>query len=945
MRDARFMRTLVVVVLVSAWSLADAKAADMKMFDYRDGRLDNGLRVITLEDFSCPIVSVQLWYHVGSKDEDPARQGFAHMFEHMMFRGTDRLGPTDHFDSIRRTGGTCNAYTSFDQTVYHETLPANQLELALWLEAERMSFLKVDQASFDTERKVVEEERRLGKNQPYGTVPEKVLAEVFKVHPYRWSPIGNIAHLRATAVQELRDFWTRYYVPNNATLVIVGAVTHARARKLAERYFGWIRRYDDPPRITAREPMPTESRSVEIQEENAPAPFVGLVYRSPRLDQQDLVPFQLLTTVLAGGNSSRLYRSLVAERQLAMDIINMNFPLEQDGVFAVGAVLSPIGARPERAMTALENEIERIRTAPVSPRELTKARNRMSKGIVAQNLRTDSKASMLGRAAVLEHDLSRVNHRLEDIGEVTADDLLRVAKVVLDPKHAIKGSIKGSMLKGLLAKLRKKKDPEEDARITAKPETEAPSPGRPGLTRPKDFPRTPPITKAPAFDLTCDYERHGLSNGLKILVVPNHEVPFVSIRLGLLAGAWTESKPGTASMAMSMLTKGTAKHTEGELADELETYAISLSGTGGMDTCSVSANCLTEQVDRAMALLAEVVLTPTFPPAEFDKLKKRQRTSLKINAAEPFYIASRELRRRLFDRHPYARTVTGEVEDIDALDVGDLRAWWSRYARPDMTVLIFAGDIEKDRAVKLAEKALGGWKAEGPKPDMKLPAIRRPADTHIYLVDNPKVTQTQIRMAQLGITRHDSGYFTSRVVSGYFGGAFNSRLNETIRVKKGLTYGARGGYSAQRFAGRFAVSTYTKNPSVPEALRAAFDELKRLQNEPPTEKELANTKSYIIGSFARQHETPQQVAGDLWLLESNNLPDDYMEKLIKTVSATTADDCIALAKKTVDPSRMVVVVVGPASELKEDLAKIAPVTVVDLNPSEEDNKVDRAKSE
>ena len=236
------------------WS---ADGAEVGHLEYRETVLDNGLRVITHEDFSCPIVVVDLWYHVGSKDEDPERQGFAHMFEHMMFRGTDRLGPTDHFDHIRRIGGSCNAYTSFDQTVYVQRVPANQLELVLWLEAERMSFLRIDQEAFDIERKVVEEERRMGLNAPYGTLLEEALAEMFALHPYRWPPIGKIAHLRAASVPELRSFWMEYYVPNNATLIIAGAVKHEEAQRLARQYFEWIPRAADPPRISIREPLPT----------------------------------------------------------------------------------------------------------------------------------------------------------------------------------------------------------------------------------------------------------------------------------------------------------------------------------------------------------------------------------------------------------------------------------------------------------------------------------------------------------------------------------------------------------------------------------------------------------------------------------------------------------------------------------------------------------------
>src|SRR5438067_1519315 len=223
-------------------------------------------------------VPVHLWYHVGAKDEQAGRQGFAHMFEHMMFRGTDRLGPEEHFKHIRRTGGSCNAYTAFDQTVYVQELPANQLELALWLEAERMGFLRVDQAGYDTERKVVEEERRLGLNRPYGTIPEKALAELFPGQAYGWSAIGNIAHLRAAAVGELRDFWQRYYVPNNATLVVVGGIKHDDVQQLAKKYFGWMPREADPPRVAAPTSMPFRGRSITLKDDNAPAPAAGLVW-------------------------------------------------------------------------------------------------------------------------------------------------------------------------------------------------------------------------------------------------------------------------------------------------------------------------------------------------------------------------------------------------------------------------------------------------------------------------------------------------------------------------------------------------------------------------------------------------------------------------------------------------------------------------------------------
>jgi len=495
------------------------------LFDYRQIKLSNGLTVITLEDFSCPIVAVQLWYHVGSKNEDPNRQGFAHMFEHMMFRGTDILGPTDHFSFIRRVGGTTNGHTGFDRTVYDETLPANQLELALWLEAERMAFLKIDQESFDTERKVVEEERRMRVNQPYGTLVDQLLPQLYKVHPYRWPPIGNIAHLRATSVPELRAFWTRYYVPSNATLIIVGAVKHEKAQRLAKKYFGWIPRYNEPPRITIREPEFKGPRLVTIKEDNAPAPGVGVIYHTVPIRDEDTVALEILTKILGGGHSSRLYRELVAQKQLAVGAESFMWSLEQDGLLAAGAVMPPFGSDPNKVLGIIKKHIARLRTEPVTKHELTKAKNQMLRSVVTQNLTIASKADTLGSAAVDIGDVSSVNRQIDEIRKVTRGDILRVASKYLAPKRALEVMVK----RNLLGALTKKRTDEENAPITGKREEVAPKPGRSGEVRPKDFPRKAPSAPISPAKLTPAYSSRVLNNGLKVLVVPNHEVPFVSV--------------------------------------------------------------------------------------------------------------------------------------------------------------------------------------------------------------------------------------------------------------------------------------------------------------------------------------------------------------------------------------------------------------------------------
>ncbi len=925
--------TLVICSIILFWgqcTFAQTVGVNADKFDYREVVLANGMRIISLEDFSCPIVAVNLWYHVGSKDEDPERQGFAHMFEHMMFFGTDVLGSTEHDNLIRKSGGTSNAYTTFDQTVYTQTLPANQLNLALWLESERMSMLKIDQTAFDTERKVVEEERRMGLNQPYGKLLEQAIPELFSNHPYRWSPIGSIPHLRAASVPELRAFWSKYYVPNNATLVVVGAVTHAEVEQLARRNFGWIPRQADPPRIAPPEMKPFEKREVTVTEQNAPAPLAALIFRGVPKSHPDVMAIDLMTTILGGGQdggeSSRIYRRVVAEDQSAVIAMATGISLEQDGIVAAAAVLSPLVGNADKVLTAIKEEIVRLQSEPVSDAELEKARNQKLKSLVTESLTVDSKAAALGQAAVIEGDVARVNTRLEQIRNVTTADIQRVAQTYMNPNHAITGKVKGNLL-GTLGNMLGLKGDKEDAPITGEPEVDPPPPGRPGVARPADRLTESPLAGPLKFEFDKDFEELTLDNGLKIIVVENREVPYISVQLGMDAGVWTEDKPGSAGMALSMLTKGTQTMTEKELATELETYAIDLSGSADMDSSAILVGALPEQIDRSMRLLSEIVLTNSMPAEEFTKLKKQVITGLAISENRPAEIADRELRRRLYGDHPYARSTTGTVADLKVLKLDDVRGWWQKFARPDMCTLIFAGDIDMAEAGSLAKKYFIEWQAAGERPALKLPELPEPSATHIYLVDNINV-QSEIRVGHRSLTRNDSDYFASRVVNGYFGGAFSARLNDTIRVKKGLTYGASGGFSTKKEAGEFVIRTFSKTASTIETLETIVDEIARLQSEPPDAKELENTVSYFLGSYASTRETSQQVANEIWSLRVVGLPDDYPQQLMSAVSSTTAEMCINVAKKHVKPEQLTIVIVGPAQTLKNDLEKIAPVTVV-----------------
>ncbi|HDS84696.1 MAG TPA: insulinase family protein [Phycisphaerales bacterium] len=902
----------------------DVSTTADRLFDYQLITLDNGMRVITVEDFSAPIAAVQVWYEVGSKDEQSDRQGYAHMFEHMMFKGTDRVSADGHFNTIRKVGGTCNAYTSFDQTVYIQTLPAHELELALWLEAERMAFLKIDQDNVDTERKVVEEELRMGENRPYGTLFKKIYGELFTQHPYRWTPIGNIAHLRATSVADLRAFWNRYYLPNNATLVIVGAVKHQDARQMAERYFGWIPAGPQPPRVSIEEPRPSIARTIVIDDENAPAGRVMMVWRTVPTGHPDETALDFLSEILGGGKSSRVYRRLVAEQQLAVEAGSWSQTLQQAGLFSIYATLSPTSEDYETVLAGLSEQLERIQQHGVTEDELEKARNQLLRNVVTATLSVESKARLIGTAAVTMGDVSRVNRLLDDIRAVTADDVRRVADEWLGKDRVFRFIVKKNEDGMLSARL-----DNDAAPITAEPERVSPPPGRPGVERPNDFPKTPPFAQSDPQIFDLPYRETTLGNRLKVLTVSNHKTPFVSVMLGLPNGAWTEHKPGLAAMTLEMLTRGTENYTEAELARKLDHYAVTLNGAADKDNATVSMSALTEHLEQGMDLMAEVVLKPTFAQDEFEKLLAQEITDLTIRRQDPRYVAETWFYKAVFGDHPYSRPIKGTPPQLERISSDDLKLWWRKFARPDQAALIFAGDITPRQAAALARKYFGQWETELVETGLILADIPQPGPNHILLVDRPGSAQAQLRVGHLGITRDQQpDYFYTLMAANYFGGSFNSRLNENIRVKRGLTYGAQGWFGALRMAGTFEISTFTRNESVMETLEVIFEQIAEFRTVAPTETEFNDTRSYLLGSFARNRETPQQIARDLWLIESQRLGRDYFKKLFGAIEAATPNDCIRITQKIVKPDKLTIVVVGDAAVLKERLETIAPVEIV-----------------
>jgi zinc protease len=429
----------VVVVAVSAapWLESPSAATRPPKLDYKISTLPNGLTVVLLEDHSTPIVHLQLWYHVGSKDERHGRTGFAHLFEHMMFKGSKNVETEQHPSTISGVGGQSNAYTTEDATVYWETVPAQYLPLILWLEADRMASLRIDESVFRTEREVVKEERRMRvENQPYGRLAELIYGQAFTVHPYKHPTIGSMVDLEAASIEDVREFYRTYYVPTNATLVLVGDFETPQALQLVEQYLGRVPKPSRAvPRDIPREPAPTKERRVRL-EEPWPLPAVVVAHPITYDGHPDSYPLHIASKILSDGQSARIYRKLVYEQQIALAAFGQGNIIEDPNLFFAVAIVQP-GRTVEEAEKALIAELERLKAEPVSAAELQRAKNQMARDYILGRESNQNKATHLGHAAVIHDDIKTADGEFDIFMNLTTADVQRVAKTYFTPQSRL----------------------------------------------------------------------------------------------------------------------------------------------------------------------------------------------------------------------------------------------------------------------------------------------------------------------------------------------------------------------------------------------------------------------------------------------------------------------------------------------------------------------------
>ncbi len=882
---------------------------------YEEFQLDNGLTVIVHEDRKAPVVGVAVWYNVGSKDEPKGQTGFAHLFEHLMFNGSENA-PQDYFQYLAEMGATdFNGTTNFDRTNYFQTVPRPALERALWLESDRMGYLlgAVTQEKLDNQRGVVQNEKRQGDNQPGGLVFYEILSTLFpEGHPYNHNVIGSMADLDAASMADVRKWFTDKYGPNNATLVMAGDVSVAEAKVLAEKYFGPIAR--GPVNTPKAADVPTLAQDVRtVMKDQVAATSVTRYWPAPGITSADLTALSVGAEILGGLASSRLDEVLVRDEQLAVGVSAGNFEFQRVGILSVGATVKP-GVDLAVVEARLDELIKQFIAEGPTEDEVRRAATSNLAGTIRgleQVGGFGGKAVTLANGEVLAGDASFYATQLERLAKVTPaevkDAMARwltkpAMTLVLEP-GARDAAYEEAASVGAAANASERDRSAETLTVTAE--------------RPK-----PAIDTVAELDFP-DVERATLANGMKVTYARRTAVPATYVAMAFNAGGAADpvDKRGLESLAMGLFDEGTAKLTGQDLAEASERLGANLSVGGGDDRSTFTLSALTANLAPSLDLLRQVMREPAFNPADLERVRTQTVTGIRQAMRSPQGIAQRTLTPELFGAaNPYGGVST--VASVTAITRDDLIAFKDSWIRPDNGEVFVISDKPLAEIVTALNGAFGDWKAPAAAKGTKaFTATQAGAGNRIILVNRPNSPQSIITGAQVTpLDAGDPAFIAFNSANNSLGGNFLARLNMNLRETKGWSYGVRGATQARENAVIYAISGGVQADRTGDSLAEMIRETKAfLTDAGVTAAELDRNIASEVGALPGRFETSPAVLG---AMQSNALygrPDDYQETLASIYRSQTTDSLDAAARAGIKTDQFVWVVVGDASTVRAQL--------------------------
>lgn len=890
---------LTLLLTITGSTAIHAQAPDIDI-PYQKFTLDNGLRVVVHEDRKAPVVAVSVWYHVGSKDEKPGKTGFAHLFEHLMFNGSENYND-EYFIPFEQVGATgMNGTTWFDRTNYFETVPTPALDMALWMESDRMGHLLgvIDQTKLDEQRGVVQNEKRQGDNQPYGLVEYRVLEGLFpEGHPYRWSTIGSLEDLNAASVEDVHEWFKAYYGAANTVLVLAGDIDAETARPLVEKYFGDIAA--GPP-LTRRDAwVPKLPKNVlESMHDQVPQTRIYRNWAVPGRITAEADQLSLAATILGGGRTSRLYQKLVQELQLATSARVSLQRQELASMFELQVTLQP-GVSETEVLPVIDTELQRFMQDGPTTEEVSRAQTRINAGVIRgleQVGGFGGKAVALARGELYAGDPGFFLTSLQRINEAKAKQLRDTTREWLNSGYY---------------------------QITVHPFPEYST-----VETNADRSQLPQVGPLPDLEFP-EVERGQLRNGMPVVFARRDAVPVVEVQLSFDAGyaADTGGVLGTASFATAMLNEGTENRTSLEISSEAESLGANIGASSGLDTTQISLSALTSNLDDSVELYADVVRNPAFRDADIDLLRKRWLAQIQQEKAQPLGIALRTLPPLLYgDQHAYGIPFTGSgTEDsINQLTSDTLSNFHRDWLRPDNGVVFVVGDTTLADVTKVLNKHLGDW--QGPRNPVPTKQVAQVADVQqakVYVIDKPGASQTVILGGQLAPPTGTPDNLAIVAMNEIIGGIFTSRINMNLREDKGWAYGAFTFMSNAKGQRPWVVYAPVQTDKTRESILEIQKELDNyLLSAPATEDELQKVKNNNTNSLPGQFETAGAVLGALQNNHIYNRPADYIQNLTNNYRALNLEQVQAKAGDVLHPDRLIWVIVGDRSEIDAGLAEM-----------------------
>ncbi len=901
---------------------------------YETFTLPNGLRVVVHTDRKAPIVAVNLWYHVGSKDEPAGRTGFAHLFEHLMFNGSENH-KGEFFEPFELVGATNqNGTTNQDRTNYFENVPTTALDMALWMESDRMGHLlgAIDQATLDEQRGVVQNEKRQGENQPYGQVWEKLTRAMYPVsHPYHHSVIGSMNDLNAATLDDVKTWFRTWYGPNNAVLVLAGDIDAATAREKVARYFG-----DIPATPTMAQPKVDPARHAadtrETMQDKVPATRIYRVWNVAQVGTADIDRLQLLAQVLGGSKASRLDKRLLHGDKL-VDSISAGVDASQLGSGFIVMATVKNGVDPARVEAAIDEEVKKLVAEGPGAAELAQAQTVMRASFIRGIERIGGfggKADALAECTVYTGDPGCFRETLKNWAEATPAVLQATAgKWLATGSHTLVV------------------EPGERTPLAEEPSV-TPAPFTLPAADPKYRTLASTVDRAKGVQVPTEFpelkfpvlQHATLKNGTKVILAERHDIPVVQFSYEFRRGAAADpaGKLGLASFAMNMLDEGAGPLDSLAFANAVESEGAVVKAGASLDGSNVYLSALKENLDPSLDLYADMLRAPRFDPADIDRVKATTIAGIKQEKARPNGAALRVLPPLLYGTgHPYAIPFSGSGTEagVASLTRADLAGFERAGLRPESATLIVAGDTTLKEIVPLLDKHFGDWKGEGAAPAaLKLAEVARPARPRVYLIDQPGAVQATIFAGELVPSTGDAGAVKFDIANSVLGGEFSSRLNMNLREDKHWAYGA---YS-------FTNDAVGQRPWLafaPVQIDRTADSLKEMDREfvryfggqaPATAQEVAKIQATEIRSLPGAYETAVSVMNTVSGIVKYGRPDDWVFKRKAEIEALTPEQ-VKAAAATIDPGRLVWVVVGDLKQIEQPVRALGlgEVSIVDAD--------------